>query len=53
MLDITTETWTSLPMMTEGRDLRNKVTVYNDSAYCIGGYNYKSESLSLSSEEWV
>ena len=30
MLDIQSETWTSLPMMTEGRDLRNKVTVYHD-----------------------
>jgi hypothetical protein len=34
-------------MMTEGRDLRNKVTVFDGFAYCIGGYNFKSECLNL------
>jgi hypothetical protein len=53
MLNIVTEQWTSLPMMTEGRDLRNKVTVINGYAYCIGGYNFKSEALNLATEEWI
>jgi len=47
MLDIEQETWTSLPMMTEGRDLRNKIAVYNNRAYCIGGYNFKAEMMSF------
>ena len=47
MLDIESETWAGLPMMTEGRDLRNKIAVYNNKAYCIGGYNFKAEMLSF------
>jgi hypothetical protein len=53
MLDIVSESWCSLPMMTEGRDLRNKVALYNGFAYCIGGYNFKSEAFDLAKEEWI
>jgi len=49
-LDIETETWVSLPMMTEGRDLRNKVTYFNGNAYCVGGYSFKAEMINLARE---
>jgi N-acetylneuraminic acid mutarotase len=53
MLDIETETWVNLPMMTEGRDLRNKIAQYNGRVYCIGGYNFKAEMFEFQNEEWV
>jgi hypothetical protein len=53
LLDLDREVWQSLPMMTEGRDLRNKVVVYDNRVYCVGGYNFKAEAFDLSSQEWV
>jgi hypothetical protein len=53
LLDLDREIWQSLPMMTEGRDLRNKVVVYDDQVYCVGGYNFKAETFNLNSQEWV
>ena len=47
MIDIETGKWTTLPQMTEGRDLRNKVVYYKDFAYAVGGYNFGAEKLSL------
>lgn len=53
MLDLERETWVSLPMMTEGRDLRNKVAVYDNKVYCVGGYNFKAEAFDLNTQEWM
>jgi len=52
-LDVETESWVSLPMMTEGRDLRNKVTYFNGNAYCVGGYSFKAEMINLAREMWI
>jgi hypothetical protein len=53
MLDIEQEIWTQLPMMTEGRDLRNKIAMLNGRVYCIGGYNFKAEMYDFMNEEWI
>lgn len=53
MIDIETGKWTTLPQMTEGRDLRNKVVYYKDFAYAVGGYNFGAEKLSLQKKEWM
>ena len=51
-LDVETGLWTNLPMMTEGRDLRNKVAFFDNKVYCVGGYTFKAEVLELGSEGW-
>lgn len=51
-LDVETGLWTNLPMMTEGRDLRNKVAFFENKVYCVGGYNFKAEVLELGREGW-
>lgn len=52
LLDIETEMWIQLPQMTEGRDLRNKVTFLNGNAYCVGGYGFKAEMFNLARQSW-
>lgn len=51
-LDVETGLWTNLPMMTEGRDLRNKVAFFSNRVYCVGGYNFKAEMLEIGKEAW-
>jgi hypothetical protein len=46
-VDVETCEWKSLPIMTEGRDLRNKVVFLDDSAYAVGGLNYKAEKFNF------
>jgi len=52
MFDIETETWHTLPMMSEGRDLRNKIGYFKGNAYCVGGYNFKAEMFNLERGIW-
>ena len=51
-IDIETGARRRLDMMTEGRDLRNKIVVFNNKAFCVGGYNFKAEALDLRTESW-
>ena len=34
-----------MPIMAEGRDLRNKVVFIDDNAYAVGGLNSKAEKF--------
>jgi len=45
--------WESLPIMSEGRDLRNKVCYVEGHAYAMGGLNSKAEKLTYSEKKWV
>eukprot|EP01017_Pseudomicrothorax_dubius_P047455 TRINITY_DN8538_c0_g1_i1.p1 TRINITY_DN8538_c0_g1~~TRINITY_DN8538_c0_g1_i1.p1 ORF type:complete len:244 (+),score=37.30 TRINITY_DN8538_c0_g1_i1:237-968(+) len=45
--------WTSLPAMTEGRDLRNKIVYYNGCAFVVGGNNCRAEKFSFFKNEWL
>jgi hypothetical protein len=53
MIDVDTGEWKSLPIMTEGRDLRNKVCFVDGCAYAVGGLNRKSERLVMSKNCWI
>ena len=46
-IDIKTGVWKTLPVMNEGRDLRNKVCFIDDHAYAVGGLNSKAEKFSF------
>lgn len=51
-IDIETQEWKSLPIMTEGRDLRNKVVFIDEHAYAVGGLNNKVEKLNFFKKQW-
>lgn len=44
-IDVEISEWKALPIMAEGRDLRNKVVFIDDYAYAVGGLNSKAEKL--------
>lgn len=52
-IDVETGEWKPLPIMTEGRDLRNKVVYVDDHAYAVGGLNYKVEKLNYAKKQWT
>jgi hypothetical protein len=45
--------WKSLPVMAEGRDLRNKVVFIDDHAYAVGGLNSKAEKFNFFKRQWT
>jgi hypothetical protein len=47
-IDVETFEWKTLPIMSEGRDLRNKVVFVDDHAFAVGGLNSKAEKLNFS-----
>ncbi|RYE56205.1 MAG: hypothetical protein EOP48_08545, partial [Sphingobacteriales bacterium] len=51
-LDVNTNTWRQLPVMSDGRDLRNKIVSVNGNVYAIGGNNCLAERFSLKKGEW-
>ena len=53
LIDVEKEDWKALPIMTEGRDLRNKVVFADDCAYAIGGLNRKAEKFHYPKRIWV
>lgn len=52
-IDVVTQQWESLPIMSEGRDLRNKVCFSEGYAYAMGGLNSKAERLNYSERKWA
>ena len=52
-IDIKTSVWKTLPVMNEGRDLRNKVCFIDDHAYAVGGLNSKAEKFSYKEKSWI
>jgi len=46
-IDVETGEWKTLPIMAEGRDLRNKVVFVDDHAYAVGGLNSKAEKFNF------
>jgi kelch-like protein 19 len=44
-IDVETCEWKTLPIMAEGRDLRNKVVFSDDHAFAVGGLNSKAEKF--------
>lgn len=52
MIDIGKEEWKSLPAMSEGRDLRNKVVYIDNHAYAVGGLNRKAEKYDYYTKVW-
>ena len=51
-IDVVTQQWESLPIMSEGRDLRNKVCYVEGCAYAMGGLNSKAERLNYFEKKW-
>lgn len=51
-LDIEKEKWKEEEQMSEGRDLRNKISVIGGYVYAIGGNECKGERFSLSTGKW-
>ena len=51
-LNVETSEWKQFPSMTDGKDLRNKVAIFNGEVYAIGGNNFTSERFSLRKGEW-
>jgi hypothetical protein len=41
------EITSAVPQMDEGRDMRNKVTLFNDQIYSIGGNMFKGQKLDI------
>lgn len=52
-IDVDTFEWKTLPIMTEGRDLRNKVVFIDEHAYAVGGLNSKAEKFNFSRKQWI
>jgi len=52
-IDIKTGQWKTLPIMNEGRDLRNKVCFIDDNAYAVGGLNSKAERFNYKDKKWI
>jgi len=51
-LNVETCEWKQFPSMADGKDLRNKVAVFNGDLYAMGGNNCTSEKFSLRKSEW-
>jgi hypothetical protein len=45
--------WKALPIMAEGRDLRNKVVFADEHAFAVGGLNSKAEKFNFSKRNWT
>ena len=52
-IDVETAEWKSLPVMAEGRDLRNKVVFIDDHSYAVGGLNSKAEKFNFPKRQWT
>ena len=52
-VDIKTGQWKTLPVMNEGRDLRNKVCFVDEHAYAVGGLNSKAEKFNHKEKRWI
>lgn len=52
-IDIKTGQWKTLPIMNEGRDLRNKVCFIDENAYAVGGLNSKAERFNYKDKKWI
>ena len=52
-IDVKTGQWRTLPIMVEGRDLRNKVCFVDEHAYAVGGLNSKAEKFNYRQRQWV
>jgi len=52
-VDIKSGQWKTLPVMNEGRDLRNKVCFVDEHAYAVGGLNSKAEKFNHKDKRWV
>ena len=54
MMEFNVETykWKQLPSMAEGKDLRNKIIVFNGEVYAIGGNNFTAEKFSINKNTW-
>jgi len=53
MIDFETLTWTTLPELPDGKDLRNKITFHDGIAYAVGGNNYRTDAYSFVNQEWL
>jgi hypothetical protein len=45
--------FSSLPGMSQGRDLRNKAVIYDNCVYAVGGNNFTAEKLDLVNKTWI
>lgn len=52
-IDVVTGVWKALPIMAEGRDLRNKVCYIDGHAYAVGGLNSKAEKFNFEKKTWT
>lgn len=52
-IDTETCEWKALPIMAEGRDLRNKVVFSDDHAFAVGGLNSKAEKFNYHRKQWI
>lgn len=50
--DVENYDWKYFPSMADGKDLRNKVAVFNGEVYAMGGNNYIAEKYSIKDNEW-
>ncbi len=51
-LDLETLKWKEFPSMVDGKDLRNKIVIFNEEVYAIGGNNFLVEKFSLRKNDW-
>ena len=52
-IDVEACEWKALPIMAEGRDLRNKVVFADEHAFAVGGLNSKAEKFNFSKRNWT
>ena len=52
-IDVETCEWKALPIMAEGRDLRNKVVFAEEHAFAVGGLNSKAEKFNFNKKNWT
>lgn len=50
--NIETQKWKKFKSMSDGKDLRNKVIVFNGEIFAIGGNNCLAEKFSLRKNDW-
>ncbi|CAK80422.1 unnamed protein product (macronuclear) [Paramecium tetraurelia] len=53
VFDTSNQTIRIISMMTEGRDLRNKLILYNNYLYACGGNTSSIEKFSISQQSWT
>ncbi|CAD8075185.1 unnamed protein product [Paramecium primaurelia] len=53
MFDTNNQTIKIISMMTDGRDLRNKLIIYNNNLYACGGNTNSIEKYSISQQIWT